>query len=716
MAGALSMVTVQHDDNVHEPQASIATLAGQEADAHGDGGDAGAGGLAYELADAEGPVHDLLTDDELTALGRACVLEWKLDEGSRADWREIVEQALEDAAQETDEEKGYPWPDAANVRYPQLTVSAEQFAARAYPALIKGDRVAAVKPLGKTPGEVADDNRREARKVQQAAQAAQQQGSDPAHVDQAQMAAAQHLQQAQQQAQDEWDEKRARAARVETWLNHLIFEVMDDWEGDVDALLNQSPISGCGFKKVYRHTDGHTQSDFVTPLDVVVSAKTKSLRSAPRITHPFTLHPYEIEQRQRAGQFRDVHIPLDDGEDPEAPRELIEQHRLSDLGEDGVMKPLIVTVDVKTMMVLCVDAPFNRDDIVEKDGKVVRVKRWNAFVLYPFLPHPKGNLYGIGFGHLLRMIMATVDTGLNQLIDAGHAQIAGGGFVGSSLRLQDEGQTGTLYFQPGEYPVVNIRGGDIREAIWERTLPQPSEVTLKMVDVLLAAAKDITSVKDVNTGEAPSTAPVGTTLAMLEQALQVFSAIYLRYYRSLKVELRTIYECEARWGVQDEDTVAAYAELTGGDMREDFKFPSHSIMPTADPKIVTRQQALARSQTISQVAESPLGVAAGMTAPQVAQKIVRDLLSIIEVDDPDEYLGPPPPANPLDAAKTQLTEAQAGKAASDAALSRAKALREVDLAAVDRKELHVDGGRGSELEEARHPIAAPDDGQEDGGQ
>ena len=34
------------------------------------------------------------------------------------------------------EDKSFPWPDSANVKYPILTIAATQFAARAYSALL----------------------------------------------------------------------------------------------------------------------------------------------------------------------------------------------------------------------------------------------------------------------------------------------------------------------------------------------------------------------------------------------------------------------------------------------------------------------------------------------------------------------------------------------------------------------------------------------------
>src|SRR5262249_20073000 len=155
-------------------------------------------------------------------------------------------------------------------------------------------------------------------------------------------------------------------------------------------------------------------------------------------------------------------------------------------------------------------------------------------------------------------------------------------------------QGGSIFFQPGEYKMLNTTGIDLRQAIWERTVPQPSAVAFQMLELLLAAAKDIASVKDVITGEAPSTAPVGTTLALQNQALQVFSSIYKRIYRGFHDEFRLMYRCLKRWATDKERQ--EYAELTGGNFDEDFSGDGTDIEPVADPTVVTKMQKLAKMQ------------------------------------------------------------------------------------------------------------------------
>src|SRR5215469_16317646 len=95
------------------------------------------------FADQNGDISDLLEPSQLTELGVKAVREWTLDDGSRAGWKEDAERYLRYAAQERndDEEREPIWEEGANIHFPILITASQQFAARAYPELVKGDKV-----------------------------------------------------------------------------------------------------------------------------------------------------------------------------------------------------------------------------------------------------------------------------------------------------------------------------------------------------------------------------------------------------------------------------------------------------------------------------------------------------------------------------------------------------------------------------------------------
>jgi len=85
---------------------------------------------------------------KLQEIGTTVVREFTLDDNARKDWKESAENALASAGQKKGEKKQYPFSGAANVKYPLLTSAAIQFAARAYPNIVRGDEVVSVKVNG----------------------------------------------------------------------------------------------------------------------------------------------------------------------------------------------------------------------------------------------------------------------------------------------------------------------------------------------------------------------------------------------------------------------------------------------------------------------------------------------------------------------------------------------------------------------------------------
>src|SRR5690348_8232917 len=96
---------------------------------------------------------DHIDNSTLEKMGRDVIKWFDIDEDSRKDWREKYEQWLKLATQVM-ETKNYPWPGAANVKFPLLTTAAMQFAARAYPALVPGPNLVQGLVIGKDDGGV----------------------------------------------------------------------------------------------------------------------------------------------------------------------------------------------------------------------------------------------------------------------------------------------------------------------------------------------------------------------------------------------------------------------------------------------------------------------------------------------------------------------------------------------------------------------------------
>jgi chaperonin GroES len=70
--------------------------------------------------------------------------------------------------------------------------------------------------------------------------------------------------------------------------------------------------------------------------------------------------------------------------------------------------------------VLRVVARFDSDGIIKNDkGDLVCIEPVEYYTKYGFIPNPDGGFYDIGFGHLLGPLNESVNTLINQLVDAG---------------------------------------------------------------------------------------------------------------------------------------------------------------------------------------------------------------------------------------------------------------------------------------------------------
>jgi chaperonin GroES len=76
----------------------------------------------------------------LEKIGSEVEREYKIDKASRSEWEESANRAM-DIALQVRKPKNYPFENAANIKYPLVTVAALQFGARAYPAIVDGNRI-----------------------------------------------------------------------------------------------------------------------------------------------------------------------------------------------------------------------------------------------------------------------------------------------------------------------------------------------------------------------------------------------------------------------------------------------------------------------------------------------------------------------------------------------------------------------------------------------
>jgi len=541
-------------------------------------------------------------EERLGQLAQDVKRKYELDKASRSDWEESSNRAM-DIALQVRKPKNYPFEGAANIKYPLVTVAALQFGARAYPAIVDGSRIVKAMVVGNDMGVPMKDENGEPR-------------LDPMN------------------GEPLWlknpGEKRAKADRVSKHMSYQILNEMEEWEEDTDVLLHHLPIVGCAFRKVWRsETLGRNKSEMVPAIHLVVNNKCRSLDEAPAVTHELFLYPQDIEERMREGVFLELELPTpvsNDGDnDEDAPHLFLEQHCYLDLDDDGYREPYIVTVHKESCRVVRIVANYRMEEIKDNGKRITRIPKCQYFVKYSFLPDPKGGFYDIGFGRLLESLGETIDTTINQMLDAGHLQNAGGGFIGTGIRLKKGGQ---IKVSPGKFEQVET-SGKLGDQIHMHQFQGPSPVLFQLLGMMIEAAKDITAVKDILTGDTNGqTQTATTTLAMIEQGLKVFTAIYKRIYRALKHEFKLLFELNARH--IDEKAYYIFNDEQEVVEKADYDLGSMDVCPVADPKMVTDMQRAGHAQLLMQIAEHP--AFGPIQDPVEALRRVYDAMGVQEPD------------------------------------------------------------------------------------
>jgi chaperonin GroES len=568
-----------------------------------------------DLMDADN-IAAMLDTSALMKIGNECKSGLEIDEDSRAEWMEKNERAMELALQVT-HERTFPWEGASNMVFPLITTGALQFNARALPAIIPGNNIVKCRVNGDDSGVFQVQTGPDGQPVvnPQTGQPVTQQVVAPGA-------------------------KAAQASRVSQHMNWQLLDQMTEWEGDTDTLLLYLPIAGCAFRRMwYDPAKGRPCSRWIPATNLIVNMKARSIETAPRISEEFSLYPYEIVEKIRSGHFYyEGDDPLrdfggmeedEDSEDTQPSIVFVEQHCRIDLDEDGYPEPYTVIFHKETGQVVRIVARFAEADI-EYDGfDVVRINTMHEYIKYDFIPNPNNEFYGIGFGWLLGPINDQVNTTINQLNDAATLQNMPMGFLGRGLRLKG----GNLDFSPGEWKQVDNSGGSLRENVFQLQFTPPSQVLFQLLGLMINSGQDISSVKDIMMGNASQNIAPTTALTLVEQGTTQFNSIFKRVHRALKQELSLLFNINGR-------TLDEREYFTFFDSREqvsvsDYDASTLNVTPVTDANMAARALRQAKTQALMQIAQ--------MFPDRLNRDmILADLLEAAEIENPQEYILPPP--------------------------------------------------------------------------
>lgn len=561
-------------------------------------------------------IAEELTKEECDRIGFWALEGFNADLQSRAQWEERSRDSMKLALQ-LKEEKTFPWPGASNVKFPLITVTAISFHSRIYPALVQQPDIVNCCVYG----------------------------------------------------EDASGELDAMGQLIAQHLSWQVFEEDEDWEAETDKTFLVQAILGCAFKKTYfDRTAGRNDSELVLPSDLVVNYWTKCLDDAPRVTHIRYLAANDLLEKEREGlycEYSDLGTiaatpellgPLamlrnetqgttPDSSDMDQPVVVLEQCCWIDLDQDGYKEPYVVTFRHDTAKVLRIKAAYFDDSILYNSKRqVTKITPETVYTMYEFIPSPDGGFYPLGLGTLLGPMNASIDTSINQLIDAGTMKNAGGGFLGRGVRVKG----GEYTFRPGEWKRVDSTGDDLQKSVYPLPAAEPSATLFQLLSLLIQYGEKIAGATDTTAGANPGqNTKVGTMDQMIEQGLTVFSGIYKRTYRAMRDEFRKMYRLNQLY--LNDSQAFRYDGQRKKILSSAYALPKSSIALSADPNYMSDGQRQRQAQMVK---------ASAATSPQLydALKLEHWYLKTLKVPGAESFLVQqiPEPSPPIQLQVEQL--------------------------------------------------------------
>jgi len=433
-------------------------------------------------------------------------------------------------------------------------------------------------------------------------------------------------------------DKVKKAKRKTAFMNWQLTVQSSEFRAELEQLLTQVPLGGAQYMKVtWKEDRNRPEFLFVAIDDLYLPFAATNFYTAQRKTHVQYLTAVDYQRRVKSGMYRDVDLgPVsmepeysvaekannkiegreETSYNEDGLRTVYEVHTIAAIEDDEAL-PYIISIDKPSGKVLAIYR--NWDELDEAQEEL----QW--FVEFPFVPWR--GAYPIGLPHMVGGLAAAATGALRALLDSAHISNSQ-----TMLKLKGGSKGGqSLEIQPTQ--VMEIEGGmaadDIRKLIMPLPYNQPSPVLFSLLGFLVDAGKGVirTSMEDIADGNA--NAPVGTTLAKIEQGMVVFSAIHARLHNAMAKLLAILHRLNAMY-LDDEDTDAELGEELA--TRADFEGPL-DVVPVSDPNIFSEAQRFAQVQAVAQRAAQ---------LPQLynLRKVEERILDTLKIPNAKELLNP----------------------------------------------------------------------------
>lgn len=436
--------------------------------------------------------------------------------------------------------------------------------------------------------------------------------------------------------------KTLKAQRKADFMNWQLTEQMPEFRGELEQLSTQLPLGGGQYLKMFWNAQyKRPQSEFIPIDDVYLPFAATNFYTAERKTHVQYITKMEYYKRVKAGMYIDV--DLNYAGDPDFSQaskanDKIEGRKETSYNEDGLrtvfeiyahldfgdgIEPYIISIDKSSGKGLALYRNWEPEDHYKKE--------LDWIVEFPFIPWR--GAYPIGLTHMIGGLSGAATGALRALLDSAHIQN-----IPTMLKLKGGAGGQTLNLQPTE--IAEIEGGalvdDIRKLAMQVPFNGPSPVLYQLLGFLVDAGRGVVQTSFEKLSDQNPNAPVGTTMALIEQGMVVFSSIHSRLHSSMDRVLKILHRINSAYmTIDDIEAEEAGLEIDPSD----FDGPM-DIVPVSDPAIFSETQRFAQMQAIMQRSQ----IMPGMYDQRKVEEMFLQTLKL----SADDLLQPKPGSQDMD--------------------------------------------------------------------
>ena len=439
--------------------------------------------------------------------------------------------------------------------------------------------------------------------------------------------------------------KLEKAERKAKYMNWQLTEQMPEFRTELEQLTTQLPLGGVQYMKLFWNKDlNRTESVFIPVDDIYLPFAASNFYTAERKTHVQYITKFEYEKRVRSGMYREVDLGMADDIDfskATKANDKIEGREDNSYNEDGLRTvfeittaadlegdeflPYVITVDKATRKCLAVYRNWDPRDEGYKNPL-------ESIVEFPFVPWR--GAYPIGLTHMIGGLSGAATGALRALLDSAHISN-----IPTLLKLKGGPNGQNVNPQPTE--VIELEGGinvdDVRKIAMPMPFNPPSPVLMQLLGFLVDAGKGVVQTSFEKLSDQNPNMPVGTTLALIEQGMVVFSSIHSRLHNSMSHVLKVMHRLNSAY-LTDEMVIDEVGEKMVDP--SDFDGPM-DVIPVSDPNIFSETQRFAQVQAVQQRA---------MALPQLydVRKVEEMFLKQLKIPEGSELLIPKPEPKDID--------------------------------------------------------------------